>query len=101
MDQPKRAKSLKLPWSNGLLSAKLWHRNNRVVVGVPELGLHCYGNSDSEAAFRLFYTLLQYHQQLRAHPRKLSKKGQEHLRLLNIWFKSVEERIMGVACISR
>jgi hypothetical protein len=64
-----------LPFSDGLLSAKLWKVKNRFVASVPELGLSCYGESDTEASFRLFTALLKYYRQLKAHKEKLGEKG--------------------------
>jgi hypothetical protein len=63
-----------LPFSDGLLSAKLWKVKNRFVASVPELGLSCYGESDTEASFRLFTALLKYYRQLKAHKEKLGEK---------------------------
>jgi len=82
-----------LPWSDGSLSARLWTVGERTVVGVPELGLHCYGNSQSEAVFRLFTSLLKYYRQLKAHKLKLPKKGLAHLALLTSWVHSLEDRM--------
>ena len=91
--QPVLMKDVALPWSDGSLSTKLWQSGNRSVVGVPELGLHCYGSSQSEAVFRLFSTLVKYYRQLKHHQSKLSTRGLEHLRLLSIWIASVERRM--------
>jgi hypothetical protein len=84
-----------LPWSNGLLSARLWKSGNRTVVGVPELGLHCYGNSQSEAVFRLFTTLLKYYRQLRNYPERLGDTGRRHLQLLGKWVEGIEQKMMA------
>jgi hypothetical protein len=82
-----------LPWSEGMLSARLWMVGKRTVVGVPELGLHCYGSSQSEAVFRLFTTLLKYYRQLKAHPKRLSQRGLNHLELLRGWVSHIENRM--------
>lgn len=82
-----------LPWSDGTLSARLWKARGRVVVGVPELGLHCYGASESEAVFRLFTTLLKYYRQLKSHNKRLGERGLQHLDLLRGWVESIEERM--------
>lgn len=83
-----------LPWSEGCLSAKLWQVGEKSVVGVPELGLHCYGASQSQAVFRLFTTLVRYYRQLKANQSKLNTRGQEHLRFLTIWIRSIEKRMI-------
>lgn len=83
-----------LPWSDGSLSARIWRLEKRYVAGVPELGLHCYGSSQSEAVFRLFTCLLKYYRQLSAYKDRISPRGREHLRLLKIWVESVEQRMM-------
>lgn len=82
-----------LPWSDGTLSARLWKARGRVVVGVPELGLHCYGSTEPEAVFRLFTSLLKYYRQLRAFKARLGDKGLEHLDLLKGWVESIEDRM--------
>jgi len=82
-----------LPFSEGLMSARLWKANGRTVVGVPELGLYCYGQSESEASFRLFTALLKYYRQLAAHKNRISKKGLEHLDLLKLWVEAIENRM--------
>jgi hypothetical protein len=66
---------------------------DRTVVGVPELGLHCYGSSQPEAAFRLFNSLLKYYRQLRAHRNKLTQQGLDHLELLTGWVHHIEDRM--------
>jgi hypothetical protein len=82
-----------LPWSDGTLSARLWHAGTRTVVGVPELGLHCYGNSQTEAVFRLFTSLLKYYRQLKLFKNRLPERGLQHLELLTGWVQSIEERM--------
>lgn len=82
-----------LPWSDGSLSAKLWLKGKRVVVGVPELDILCTGKSQSEAVFRLFTMLLKYHNELKSTKEPLSERQQEHMRLLKIWMRSVENRM--------
>lgn len=89
-------KDVELPFSKGLLSAKMWRSNKaqgKVIVGVPELGLHCYGETEAEAAFRLFSALLKYYSQLKDHKDKLSAKGISHLELLSHWVESIENRL--------
>jgi hypothetical protein len=92
-DRKQCFREVALPWSEGLLSAKLWMVGERVVVGVPELGLHCYGASQSEAVFRLFTTLLKYYRQLKAYRSRLSDKGLNHLKLLSGWVSHIEDRM--------
>jgi hypothetical protein len=82
-----------LPWSDGLLSARLWHSGERTIAGVPELGLHCYGNSQTEAVFRLFTTLLKYYRQLKTFKSRLSRRGMEHFVLLSFWVESIEAKM--------
>lgn len=82
-----------MPWSDGTLSARLWQSGDKVVVGVPELGLHCYGDSQTEAVFRLFTALLKYYRQLRAYKSRLGERGLMHLELLRHWVESIEERM--------
>ncbi len=84
-----------LPFSDGLLSAKLWKVKNRFVASVPELGLSCYGESDTEASFRLFTALLKYYRQLKAHKEKLGEKGLDHLVVLTRWMEGIEKRMSG------
>jgi hypothetical protein len=81
-----------LPWSDGSLSAKLWQKGKRVVVGVPELDLLCTGKTQSEAVFRLFTNLLKYYQELKAMP-SLNERQTEHFRLLKDWVQVVERRM--------
>jgi len=90
-----------LPWSDGTLSARLWQSHGRFVVGVPELGLHCYGSSEPEAVFRLFTSLLKYYRQLRAFKAKLGDKGLMHLDLLRGWVESIEERMKAPSIDNR
>ena len=84
-----------LPFSDGLLSAKLWKVKNRFVASVPELGLSCYGESDTEASFRLFTALLKYYRQLKAHKEKLGEKGLHHLEILSKLMEGIERRMSG------
>lgn len=86
-----------LPWSDGSLSARLWLAGNRTVVGVPELGLHCYGDSQTEAVFRLFTSLLKYYRQLKLFKDRLPERGLLHLELLSGWVQSIEERMKAPA----
>jgi hypothetical protein len=85
--------NLALPWSDGSLSARLWQKGKRVVVGVPELDILCTGKSQSEAVFRLFTTLLKYYQQLKSAKLPLDDRQTEHQRLLKGWVASVERRM--------
>jgi len=87
------AREVPLPFSDGLLSAKLWQAHNRFVVGVPELGLSCYGNSETEASFRLFTTLIKYYRQLKAFKERLNEKGRKDLVVLTRWMECIEERL--------
>ena len=82
-----------LPWSDGLLTANLWNVGKKTVVGVPELGLHCYGKSQSEAVLRLFSSLLKYYRQLKAHKSRLSERALKHLDLLTHWVQGIEQRM--------
>jgi len=91
--KPVIIREVALPWSDGSLSARLWQLGQRVVVGVPELGLHCYGSSQAEAVFRLFTSLLKYYRQLKTYRHRLGARGLEHLSLLQGWVESVEERM--------
>lgn len=86
-------REVSLPFSDGLLSARLWKSGDRTVVGVPELGLHCYGVSESEAVFRLFTTLLKYYRQLKAHEERLGDRGLDHLAQLKNWVAGIEKRM--------
>lgn len=88
-----RIRDVVLPWSNGLLSARLWQSGQRAVVGVPEIGLHCYGNSQTEAVFRLFTSLLKYYRQLKAFKYRLGEKGLAHLELLSKWVNGIENKM--------
>ena len=92
--KPVKIREVALPWSDGSLSARMWRLGKRFVVGVPELGLHCYGSSESEAVFRLFTTLLKYYRQLKAYRNRLSERGLNHLDLLKVWVESVEQKMM-------
>ena len=98
-DKPSKARDVALPWSDGSLSARLWQSGSRTVVGVPELGLHCYGSSEPEAVFRLFTCLVKYYRQLKAHQHKLGNRGLAHLRLLKQWMCAVERRMMDPAAL--
>lgn len=93
--RPTKVTNVALPWSNGLLSARLWKSGRRTVVGVPELGLHCYGASQPEAVFRLFTTLLKYYRQLNSYPERLGDKGWQHLQLLREWVQAIENKMMA------
>ncbi len=75
------------------MSAKLWIKGKRVVVGVPELDILCTGKTQSEAVFRLFSNLLKYYQELKASPRPLDERQQEHMKLLKVWVESVERKM--------
>jgi hypothetical protein len=88
-----RAEKITLPWSDGLLSASLSYVGSRAVVKVPELGLHCYGQSQAEAVFRLFAALLKYYRQLKAFKHRLGERGLLHLELLTRWVHGMEERM--------
>lgn len=90
-----------LPWSDGSLSARLWQVGSRTVVGVPELGLHCYGVSESEAVFRLFNSLLKYYRQLKTFKKRLPQKGLNHLELLTGWVNHIEEKMRAPSTDSR
>jgi len=87
------AREVPLPFSDGLLSAKLWQAHDRFVVGVPELGLCCYGNSETEASFRLFTTLIKYYRQLKTFQERLGQKGHKDLVVLSRWMECIEERL--------
>ena len=92
-DDKLHIREVALPWSDGLLRARLWTVGQRIVVGVPELGLHCYGDSQPEAVFRLFTVLLKYYRQLKTFKKRLSQRGLEHLKLLSGWVSHIEERM--------
>jgi hypothetical protein len=92
--RPVIMKDVALPFSDGTLSAKLWESRGRTVVGVPQLGLHCYGTSKEEAGFRLFTSLIKYYGQLKANRTKLGERGLEHLNLLCQWIEGIERRMM-------
>lgn len=89
----KYIKDVALPWSEGLLSARIWSIGAKSVAAVPELGLHCYGASQEEAVFRLFTMLLKYHRQLKAFESRVSQRGLSHLTLLSTWVQSIENKI--------
>src|ERR1700679_1439334 len=91
------AREVPLPFSDGLLSAKLWQAHDRFVVGVPELGLCCYGNSEAEASFRLFTTLIKYYRQLKAFNERLGEKGRKDLIVLAQWMQGIEDRLSAGA----
>ena len=86
-------REIALPFSDGLLTARVWTVKDRSIVHVPEVGLHCYGKNDSEAAFRLFTTLLKYYRQLRANEHCLNARAIEHLRILKEWVDGIEHRM--------
>ena len=86
-------KVVSLPWSNGNMSAKLWTVGEKTIACVPELGLHCYGASQSEVLFRLFTVLLKYYRQLKLHRSRLGERGRAHLDLLSDWINGVEDRM--------
>lgn len=94
---PKDAREVPLPFSNGLMSAKLWQAHNQFVVGVPELGLSCYGKSETEASFRLFTALTKYYRQLKVNKKKLGAKGLDHLVVLTRWMECIEARLTAPA----
>jgi hypothetical protein len=95
MKRSKRSylKEVALPWSDGMLSARLWQSGTRTIAGVPELGLHCYGDSQTEAVFRLFTMLLKYYRQLKSFKNRLSQRGLDHFELLSGWVESIEAKI--------
>ena len=64
------------------MSAKLWIKGKRVVVGVPELDILCTGKTQSEAVFRLFSNLLKYYQELKGSSKPLDERQQAHMKLL-------------------
>ena len=75
------------------MSARVWSSGDRIVAGVPELGLNCYGATQSEAVFRLFTSLLKYYRQLKESESDLTPKGRQDLRLLKSWVASVEKKM--------
>lgn len=83
---------VELPWSEGTMSAKLWKKGKRIVVGVPELDILCTGKTQSEAVFRLFSNLLKYYRDLKD-MESLDQRQQEHMRLLKVWVNSVERKM--------
>lgn len=82
-----------LPWSNGCMSARMWQKDKRIVVSVPELDICCYGKSQSEAILRLFTNLLKYYNELNKRRSPLTDRQQAHFELLKKWMRSVEERM--------
>ena len=86
-------KEVSLPFSNDLLSAKLWRAHDRYVVGVPALGIHCYGSSSEEAAFRLFTSLLKYYRQLKQNQSQITEKGKSDLVTLTNWVNEIEKKM--------
>src|ERR1700722_19251450 len=91
--KPIKTQEVALPFSNGELRAVTWKKGKRVVVGVPELGLHCYGTSEREVVFRLFTALLKYYRQLKSNKQKLNTKGVNDLQLLRQWVDGIEKRL--------
>lgn len=89
----KYIRSVALPWSDGMLSARLWNVGRKMVVGVPELGLHCYGSSQAEAVLRLFTILLKYYRQLKTFEYRLGERGLVHLQLLSKWVETIENKL--------
>jgi len=87
-------KQVDLPFSNGLMSARTWKSNQRHVASVPELGLHCYGETEQAVCFKLFTVLLKYYKQLKANESTITDKGREHLCLLCKWVEGIERRMM-------
>lgn len=87
------AREVPLPWSSGLLSARISQVGTRTVAGVPELGLFCYGNSQTEAVFRLFTNLLKYFRQLKTFKSRLNQRALAHLELLSAWVEAVEQKM--------
>lgn len=82
-----------LPWSNGAMSAHVWRSHHKTIACVPELGLYCYGISQSEALFRLFTVLLKYYHQLRMFRHQLGKRGACHFELLSAWVSGMEKQM--------
>lgn len=82
-----------LPWSDGCMSARLWRKGKGVIVSVPEVGISCYGKSQSEAILRLFSNLLKYYNQLKSERKSLGSRQLEHLQILTVWVRSVEQRM--------
>lgn len=75
------------------MSARMWQKDKRVVVSVPELDISCYGKSQSEAILRLFSNLLKYYNELNKSRAPLSERQQAHFDLLKQWMRSVEDRM--------
>jgi hypothetical protein len=92
-----QAQVIALPWSDGVLSARLWTVGDRTVIGVPELGLHCYGKSQPEAVLRLFTVLLKYYRQLKSFKSRLSENALVHLALLTHWVQGIENKMTASA----
>ncbi len=67
-----------LPWSNDTLSAWLWQSNHKTIVSIPELGFSCFADTESEAVFKLFSSLIKYYQALK------SAKTQKNVYLTHI-----------------
>lgn len=86
-------REVSLPFSNGLISAKLWRAYGKYVVGVPSLGIHCYGRSEQEAAFRLFTSLLKYYRQLKSNQESITDKGKRDFGLLSEWVGEIEKKM--------
>lgn len=82
-----------LPWSDGCMSARLWRKGKGVIVSVPEVGISCYGKSQSEAILRLFSNLLKYYNELKSGSKPLGARQEEHLEILSVWVRSVEHRM--------
>jgi hypothetical protein len=75
------------------MSARIRCFGKKTVACVPELGLYCYGVSQSEALFRLFTVLLKYYRQLRTFKHRLGHRGLSHLELLSGWIAGMEDRM--------
>lgn len=95
MSEPglKEVWNVDLPWSNGCMSARMWQKDKRTVVSVPELDICCYGKSQSEAVLRLFTNLLKYYNELSRTRTPLTERQQAHFELLKKWMRSVEDRM--------
>ena len=75
------------------MSARVWRFGQRTIACVPELGLYCYGVSQTEVLFKLFTILLKYYRQLRAFKHRLGQRGLAHLELLTNWIAGMENRM--------
>jgi len=75
------------------MSARVWRFGKKTIACVPELGLYCYGVSQSEALFRLFTILLKYYRQLRVFRHRLGQRGLSHLELLSSWISGMENHM--------